>query len=86
MIQSKIESYPPTVVVEPKIVPMPEAVARVNHNPELTRSNIRKNIELDVEQISPYETQCDSVVALVAELVNCEWLVTDVVVPSRRGR
>ena len=66
MIQSKIESYPPTVVVEPKIVPMPEVVAGVNHNPELTRSNIRKNIELDVEQISPYETQWDSVVALVA--------------------
>ena len=66
MVQSKIESYPPTVVVEPKIVPMPEVVAGVNHNPELTRSNIRKNIELDVEQISPYETQWDSVVALVA--------------------
>jgi len=64
MIQSKIESYPPTVVVEPKIVPIPEIIAGVNHEPEFTRDNIRKNIELGVEQIVPYETQWDAVVAL----------------------
>jgi len=64
MIQSKIESYPPTVVVEPKIVPIPEIIAGVNHEPEFTRGNIRNNIELGVEQIVPYETQWDAVVAL----------------------
>jgi len=64
MIQSKIESYPPTVVVEPKIVPIPEIIAGVNHEPEFTRGNIRNNIELGVEQIVPYETQWDAVVAI----------------------
>ena len=72
MIQSKIESFPPRVIVEPVVVPMPEVVAGLNNDPELTRRNIRKNIELDIEQITPYETQWDAVVALVGGGVSLE--------------
>ena len=58
-----VASEPPSVSIG-KRHPVPEIICGVNEDKEKIRDNIRKNIQLGLPQVQPYETQWDKVVGL----------------------
>ena len=48
-----------------KLFPIPEIICGVNEDKDKIRDNIKKNIQLGLPQVQPYETQWDKVVGLV---------------------
>ena len=60
-----VDSFSPSVSVGPKLVPIPDIFCAVNADDEDIRRNISSNINRDIPQVVPYETQWDKVVALV---------------------
>ena len=60
-----VNSFSPSVNIGPKLVPIPDIFCAVNADDEDIRNNISSNINRDIPQVVPYETQWDKVVALV---------------------
>jgi len=58
-----VSSEPPSISVGQRY-PVPEIICGVNEDKEKIRDNIRKNIQLGLPQVRPYETQWDKVVGL----------------------
>jgi len=63
-LQVGINSEPPLVAIE-KFSKMPEIICGVNEDKDKIRDNIKKNIQLGLPQVRPYETQWDKIVCLV---------------------
>ena len=59
-----VASEPPSVSIGQRH-PIPEIICGVNEDKEKIRDNIRKNIQLGLPQVQPYETQWNKVVGLV---------------------
>ena len=62
-LQIGVMSEPPSIEVK-KLVPVPEIHCAVNEDPKKIRENIKENIQRDLPQVRPYETQWDKVIAL----------------------
>ena len=60
-----VTSFSPSILMAPKLIPIPEIFCAVNADDEDIRKNITANINKDVPQVIPYETQWGKVVALV---------------------
>jgi len=64
MLQLGVSTEPPSVKVG-KRFSVPEVVCEVNEDKDKIRDNIKKNIQLGLPQVQPYETQWEKVVGLV---------------------
>jgi hypothetical protein len=58
-----VASEPPSISIGQRH-PVPEIVCGVNEDKEKIRNNIKKNIQLGLPQVQPYETQWDKTVGL----------------------
>jgi len=58
-----VASEPPSISIGQRY-PVPEIICGVNEDKEKIRDNIKKNIQLGLPQVRPYETQWDKVVGL----------------------
>ena len=65
MLQVGVYSEPPIVEVKSKKI-ISEIKCSINETPENITSNIKSSINRDLPQVTPYETQPDKVVCLVA--------------------
>jgi hypothetical protein len=63
VLRMGVASEPPSISVG-KRHPVPEIICGVNEDKEKIRDNIKKNIQLGLPQVQPYETQWDKVVGL----------------------
>jgi hypothetical protein len=61
MLQLGVSTEPPSVKVG-KRFSVPEIVCEVNEDKDKIRDNIKKNIQLGLPQVQPYETQWEKVV------------------------
>jgi predicted phage-related endonuclease len=64
MLQLGVNTEPPSVEVG-KRVPVPEIICDVNEDKDKIRENIKSNIQLNLPQVRPYETQWEKVVGIV---------------------
>ena len=84
MLQSHTTSHPPSVVVRPKLIPVPEVICSINEDPENIRENIRGNIKRGFPQVAPYESQ-DKVIALAAGGATLEETFPDLMEKRKNG-
>ena len=63
-LQMGVSSEPPIVGVE-KRFPVPEIICEVNEDKDKIRENIKANVQLDLPQVRPYETQWEKTINLV---------------------
>ena len=64
VLKMGVASEPPSISIG-KRHPVPEIICGVNEDKEKIRDNIKKNIQIGLPQVQPYETQWDKVVGLV---------------------
>ena len=84
MLQSYTRSHPPSVAVQPKLVPVPEVICSINEDPEKIRENIKSSIKRGLPQVEPYETQ-DKVIGLVVGGQTLEGTFSDLLEKRKNG-
>ena len=84
MLQSYTRSHPPSVAVQPKLVPVPEVICSINEDPEKIRGNIKSSIKRGLPQVEPYETQ-DKVIGLVVGGQTLEETFPDLLEKRKNG-
>jgi hypothetical protein len=84
MLQLGVSTEPPSVEVG-KRFPVPEIVCEVNEDKDKIRENIKANIQLNLPQVRPYETQWEKVVGVVLGGTTLKETFPDLLEKRRNG-
>ena len=84
MLQLGVSTEPPSVKVG-KRFSVPEIVCEVNEDKDKIRDNIKKNIQLGLPQVQPYETQWEKVVGIVLGGATLKETFPDLLEKRRNG-
>jgi len=84
MLQLGVSTEPPSVEVG-KRFSVPEIVCEVNEDKDKIRENIKANIQLNLPQVRPYETQWEKVVGVVLGGTTLKETFPDLLEKRRNG-